>query len=159
MTSTFRLGNPHTKATIYHIHVRTHNDTILFGQVSGQTTRLNEAGQIAADELKQAALTSRNIDLDKWIIIPDGIRALVMLEAGEMFNTKAGYGKTRSQLKPRALSSFIASFKAAAATRINLVRGQPGAPVWKKGYSDQRVDDELTLARIRHVLSKMKNEV
>ncbi|MEM9266406.1 MAG: hypothetical protein AAGA46_12845, partial [Cyanobacteria bacterium P01_F01_bin.13] len=49
--------------------------------------------------------------------------------------------------------SFVAAFKAAAAKRINLVRGVPGAPVWQRGYQEQRINDPQTLTRIRHLLT------
>ena len=65
----------------------------------------------------------------------------------------SSYGLGQSPPKPRALSSFVAGFKAAAAKRINLVRGIPGAPVWQRGYQEQQINDRKTLERIRLLLT------
>ncbi|MBX2865741.1 MAG: hypothetical protein KTR27_19490 [Leptolyngbyaceae cyanobacterium MAG.088] len=152
MASTFPLGLSQSSATFYHIHLLTHQEECLFGDVLGEQTQLNYAGQIAADEWQQIATThQRDITLDHWTVVPNGMRALIVIvnNDGPM---SSGYTR-QSTTKPRALSSFVAGFKAAAAKRINLVRGVPGAPVWQRGYQEQRIDDPQTLARIRQLLT------
>ncbi|MEO0458597.1 MAG: hypothetical protein AAF152_18740 [Cyanobacteria bacterium P01_A01_bin.114] len=153
MANTFQLGSPQAKTTVYHIHLRTHQETHLFGQMKGDIAHLNEIGHIAIDEWQQAADHYKDIILDSWVVLPDSIRALIMIQDRTLIEHKSTYGKTRSQAKPRALTSFVAGFKAAAAKRINLVRSQPGAPVWQRGYHEQRIEDEITLARIRQLLA------
>ncbi|MEO1402305.1 MAG: hypothetical protein AAFV72_13820 [Cyanobacteria bacterium J06635_1] len=153
MVNTFQLGSPHTKATVYHIHLRTYQEAPLFGQMEGDTAQLNGVGHIAADEWQQAATHYKGILLDSWMVLPDSIRALIILN-DHMAKPKQTYGKARLQVKPRALTSFVAGFKAAAAKRINLVRSQPGAPVWQRGYHEQRIEDEITLLRIRQRLTR-----
>ncbi|MEM9904007.1 MAG: hypothetical protein AAF921_03165 [Cyanobacteria bacterium P01_D01_bin.44] len=153
LANTFQLGSPQTTATVYHIHLRTHQEIPLFGQMEGETAQLNGVGHIAADEWQQAANHYKDILLDSWVVLPDSIRALIILN-DHMAKPKQAYGKARSQVKPRALTSFVAGFKAAAAKRINLVRSQPGAPVWQRGYHEQRIEDEITLIRIRQRLTR-----
>ena len=120
--------------------------------MAGEQTSLNPSGQIAAAEWQQIATAHRrDIEVDRWAILPNGVRALIAV------NTREGrlpYSSSQSLEKPRALSSFVAGFKAAAAKRINLVRGEPGAPVWQRGYQEQLIDDAETLSRIRQLLTK-----
>ncbi|MBT9313899.1 hypothetical protein [Leptothoe spongobia] len=148
MASLFQLGHSQTSATFYHVHLSTHQEEFLFGERLGEHTQLNPSGQIAADEWRQiAAAHQRDIALDLWTVLPNGVRALVAVVNNEPPSLR------QSPLKPRALSSFVAGFKAAAAKRINLVRGVPGAPVWKRGYQEQRINDPKTLERIRRLLT------
>lgn len=148
LASSFQLGHSPHNATFYHIYLVTHQEECLFGELLGDHTQLNSSGQIVADEWRQIATThQRDIALDLWTVLPNGIRALVAVVNGP------AYGLRANPPKPRALSSFIAGFKAAAAKRINLVRGIPGAPVWKRGYQEQRIDDPKTLERIRLLLT------
>lgn len=141
------VHSPHN-ATFYHVHLLTHQEECLLGKALGEHTQLNSSGQIVADEWRQiAAAHQRDIFLDLWTILPNGIRAVVAV-----VNHGPAH-RVQQPPKPRALSSFVAGFKAAAAKRINLVRGVPGAPVWKRGYQEQRIDDPNTLERIRLVLT------
>lgn len=155
MANTFQLGLH--GATFYHIHLLTHQEEFLFGDVLDTHTRLNPSGQIAAAEWQQIAVAHRrDIELDLWTVLPNGIRALIAIVSDEQ--SVSAYS-LRNPHKPRVLSSFIAGFKAAAAKRINLVRGEPGAPVWQRGYQEQRIDDPKTLERIRHVLLYQATEL
>lgn len=150
MASSFQWGQSQTSATFYHLHLSTYQEEYLFGEVLGEHTQLNPSGQIAADEWQQIAAThQRDIEIDRWTVLPNGVRALVAVVS----TAPPAYGLRESPPKPRALSSFVAGFKAAAAKRINLVRGVPGAPVWKRGYQEQRIDDPKTLERIRSLLT------
>ncbi|MFK8184038.1 MAG: hypothetical protein AB8B99_11740 [Phormidesmis sp.] len=97
--------------------------------------------QIAADELSLIS-QYQNIDVDQWVIFPDGLHALIHVK----HQNPDGHATSS---KPRLLTSFVARFKAATAKRINLIRNQPGSPVWQRSYKEQLVQDELTLSRLR----------
>lgn len=152
MASTFQLGLSKPSARVYHIHLLTHQEECLFGEVLDENMQLNPSGQIAADEWRHIATNhQRGIELDQWTIIPNGIRALVVVV--DNVQPSSTYGLCQSPPKPRALSSLVAGFKAAAAKRINLVRGLPGAPVWQRGYQEQQINDHKTIERIRLLLT------
>jgi hypothetical protein len=40
------------------------------------------------------------------------------------------------------LGAFIAGFKSSATTKINVLRGTPGMPVWQRNYYDHIIRDE-----------------
>ncbi|NEP18998.1 MAG: hypothetical protein F6J97_19225, partial [Leptolyngbya sp. SIO4C1] len=85
LANTFQLGSsPQTTATAYHIYLRTH-EAGLFGQTglaqTGDTPLLNAVGQIAADEWLRTAQAYQNIRLDRWRVLPDGIRAVVIVDS------------------------------------------------------------------------------
>ena len=96
--------------------------------------------QIAAEELAIAS-QYQDISVDRWAIFPNSLHALITMKD----QSPDSYTNPR---KPRSLTLFIARFKAATAKRINLVRNQPGAPVWQRSYKEQIIQDEMTLSRL-----------
>lgn len=154
MASTFQLGLSKPSTTVYHIHLLTHQEAFLFGDISGEYTHLNPSGQIAVAEWQQLAIAHQRDDIrvGLWAVLPNGLRAIIAVTSPEGA-LPLSYG-VQNPVKPRVLSSFVAGFKTAAAKRINLVRGEPGAPVWQRGYQEQRIEDGETLSRIRQLLTK-----
>jgi hypothetical protein len=45
------------------------------------------------------------------------------------------------------LGAIIGAFKSAAARRVNLVRGTPGAPLWQRGFHDRIILGPQALRR------------
>ena len=131
------------------MRLRTYDDHQLFenideapadyAQISGATS------QIVAEELLQAAQHHRGVSLEQWVLESNALHALVSLQ--EERPSQEGKGK------PRSLTTFVAALKAATAKRINLVRNQPGSSVWHRSYQEQRVEDEIMLARLRKKLN------
>ena len=133
----------------YVVKLQTHRNEPLFGELVEGTVILSPLGQIVADEWVNAAQSHRDIELDRWIVMPSYIRGIVRLPAqGSDLANHALQSPTASS-KPRLLSSFVAGFKAAAAKRVNLYRNQPDLPVWQRGYSETLILDEVVLESVR----------
>ena len=135
----------------YLITLHTHQKACLFGAIVDGVMQLNEIGEIAAEEWGSSSQKRPEIELDEWTVLPNHILAIVKIKvktnlAGPTSIIKLKY---QQQGKPRSLSSFVAGFKAAAAKRINLVRNQPGLPVWERSYQERLIQDDMTLARLR----------
>lgn len=138
------------EAGFYLIKLYTHNHDSLFGDVHNGCLELNGIGQIAADEWLRSAQAYPTLGLDEWIILPNRIEGIVSIrEASE----PRRYGES-AKLKPRLLSSFIASYKAAAAKRINLLTNAPGSTIWQRNYQERFIPDDLSLQRVRQMLQK-----
>lgn len=139
------------EADAYVIKLQTHRNEALFGVLADGVVVLNEMGQIVADEWVQASLSHRDVRLDTWVVRPTYIKGIIMLPT-LLAEMPAPTQTAMTSTKPRLLSSFVAGFKAAAAKRINLLRSQPGLPVWQRSYSETLIPDELTLQRVRQLL-------
>lgn len=96
-------------------------------------------------------MSHRGVTVEQWVIEPESLHALVSL-------TEEGPRQAQKG-KPRSLTSFVAALKAATAKRINLVRNEPGSSVWQRGYQEQRVEDDIMLARLRKKLDESDSVV
>ena len=57
-------------------------------------------------------------------------------------------------LDSAGIGALVAGFKSAATTRINQLRGTPGAPVWQRNYYERVIRDEEALRRIRAYIAR-----
>lgn len=138
-----------TEAAAYFIKIDTYNGERLFGTVSNGQQRLSEIGAVAADEWMQLGHRCSGIELDSWRLLPNGLEGIIRLQHPLTFREReTPYGH-----KPRLLSTCITRYKAAAATRINLIRNYPGGPVWQRSYQERRLSDSTRLHHLRRTLS------
>ncbi len=135
--------------TYYLVKLYTHNHEDLFGEVTeDRQFALNGVGQIAADEWQRSAQAYTHLSLDQWAMWPNRVEGIITLREAD--NT-SGYNNPGD--KPRLLTSFIASYKAAAAKRVNLLRNTPGNPLWQRGYQERLIPDTL-LQRVQQALDQ-----
>ncbi len=146
------------ETALYYVRIKTHGSSRLFelpeslqAEQLELSVPISAHAKIVADELVLSAADHPGVTLDQWAIVPDALHALVRLQDRADSDAKVG--------KPRLLTSFIAGFKAVTAKRINLVRNQPGLPVWQRSYKEQRMEDELMCARLRKRLGTIDSVV
>ncbi|MEO1068154.1 MAG: hypothetical protein AAFW95_03420 [Cyanobacteria bacterium J06638_6] len=119
----------------------------LLGSYNQGALCLNDCGLIVTDEWVRAAKNRPGIDVDSLAITPTSLSSILLLQLTTVLDSPtSGY---RGQPKPWLLSSFIASFKAAAAKRINLRRSRLGQAVWQSSYNEMLITDDDRLAHIR----------
>lgn len=137
-----------TETTFYLVKLYTHNHEAIFGSLTeADGFQLSGVGQIAVDEWQRSAQAYTHLNLDKWTILPNRLEGLVSLRESARTSSYGNFDR-----KPRLLSSFVASYKAAAAKRINLLRNTPGSPLWQRGYQERFIPDATILQRVRQAL-------
>lgn len=156
MIKTFKPDNSHLGAALYYVQLKTRDGNSLFELPDTDSLKpshdsASSFAQIAADELLLAA-DRRGITVKQWDVLPDALHAFVLLPAHSR-DLHEGKGK------PRLLTSFVAGFKAATAKRINLLRNQPGSPVWQPSYQQQLIEEERLLRRLQEKMSNAKRVV
>jgi putative transposase len=144
--------NEPPEAHAYLIRIFTFQQQALLGYARNGHLCLNDYGTIVAEEWIRSATNRKGLELDIWTVLPDGIQGIVILQTASLPISSQELTRYPSGQKPWILSSFIASFKAAAAKRINLRRNQLGEPVWQRNYQEQLITDETTLDLWRHRL-------
>ena len=140
-----------TETTHYLVKLYAYDHEDIFGEVTGDRQfELNGIGQIAADEWQRSAKAYMNLKLDKWAIWANRLEGIVSLRETANTGNYRGGGS-----KPRLLTSFIASYKAAAAKRINLLRNTPGSPLWQRGYQERFIPDNTLLKRVQQTFEQL----
>lgn len=140
---------PLTEDCFYLIKLYTRNHESLFGALEDESVVLNGVGQIAADEWLRSAHTYPGLNVDEWLVLPNRLEGIVSVQESALPSQHRGRG-----YKPRLLSFFIASYKAAAAKRINLLRNAPGSAIWQRSYQERFIPDEAILERVRQMMQK-----
>ncbi len=131
---------------LFFVKLHTHLRQPLFRQQPPLPDRLTDLGQIVVDEWQHSGDRQAEIRLDCWRLTADALQGIVAISKT---TGQADLGR-----KPWLLSSFVASFKASAAKRINLTRNTPGRTVWQPNYQDRRLDDSTALNRARQLLDR-----
>ena len=65
------------RAGAYFITVVAHGWDMLFGEIGGGETRLNEFGRMVEDEWQKSSTIRREIELDVFVVMPNHIHGIV----------------------------------------------------------------------------------
>jgi putative transposase len=115
--------------------------------------RWNDWGQIAMDCWRAIPAHFPNISLDEFIIMPNHVHGIVVMDDGVGAGSPRPYGSTPSDIETAppspSLGNIVAYFKYQTAKRINQRRNTPAAPVWQRNYYDHIIRNDDELSRIR----------
>lgn len=106
----------------YFVTICTHQKQSLFGTVE----QLNGFGQIAADLLLNIPKHFPNAIVDKYVVMPNHIHAIIILQD--------------SPDGRKDLSIILGQYKAAVSQKLH--RALPGRTIWQKSYYDRILRDE-----------------
>ena len=146
----------YTSPGAYFVTICTHQGELLFGEVVDDVVVLNEYGQVAHEEWQASEDIRREIELDAFVIMPNHSHGIVWIRETDddpavgLHNVGA-HGRAPPRL-PRSLGSFIAGYKSAVTSRINRLRGMPGARVWQRNYYENIIRNDAALERIREYI-------
>jgi putative transposase len=108
---------------------------------------LTKFGLIVDEELKKSEIIRNEIKIDEYVIMPNHVHAIVIIE-----NENDGFPITgRPPSTPtighykKSLSSFVAGFKSTVTRRVNLLRGTPQQTVWQRSFYDHIIRNEKSL--------------
>jgi REP element-mobilizing transposase RayT len=142
-------GYDYSRAGAYFVTVCTHNRECLFGEIVDREMVLNDAGKIVADEWMKIAKIRNEIELDQWIVMPNHIHGILVINDPVGAIHESPLQMTVTQRRNMALPKLIGRFKMLSSKGINEMRGTPGRPVWQRNYYEHviRNDDEMNRAR------------
>jgi REP element-mobilizing transposase RayT len=144
-------GFDYTQPGAYFITVVAHRRLPIFGEIAGGVVRLNACGEIPRAEWLRTAAIRREIGLDEFVVMPNHFHAIVMIMECDGGSVGA-HGRAPLRRSPRSVAALIAGFKSAVTTRINQLRGTPGAPVWQRNYWEHVIRNDGELSRIREYI-------
>lgn len=150
-------GYDYSSAGAYFITICTHHRQCLLGTILNGEMQLSKMGWIAHEEWENSATIRQEIEFDAWVIMPNHIHGIVILNDNFLEMNRKSTGAMHlpvadrliPPLKPRSLSSFVQGFKSVTTKRINLLRNAQGTPVWQRNYYDHIIRSEASLISIR----------
>ena len=140
-------GYDYASPGAYFVTIVSYRREPTFGKIIGGKLTLSRIGRLAKYCLEQIPHHHRNVKLDEYVIMPNHIHGILVIEENR-HNVSVGAGY-KPALKSCTLPEIIRNFKTSSATKINRLRESPGVPVWQRNYYERivRNDKELDLIR------------
>jgi REP element-mobilizing transposase RayT len=92
---------------------------------------LNEYGRILTEEWQTSSTIRLEIELDKFVIMPNHIHGIVTIQDVGANGRSPETGRSAEsplRMKQKSISSFIAGFKSVVTKSINNIRSTPDTP-------------------------------
>lgn len=164
-----RLKNyDYSQAGAYFVTICAWQRECLFGEIVNGVMVLNEVGRIVAEEWERTAQIRSSIDLDVFSVMPNHFHAIFLIHDNvgahcmrpesvanaTMLETNDYRAHVGAPLRRQSgsIGSVFAGFKSATTKLINIIRNNPGCPVWQKNYYERVVRNEDELFRAREYI-------
>ena len=114
----------------YFITICTYDKQCIFGTIS----KLNELGEIAKNDMLRMNSHYENIRLDNFIVMPNHIHAIVIIE---------NKNEMESKMK---LDDVIGLYKSGVSRKIRKIK--PGMKVWQRSFQDHVIRNQQEYEKI-----------
>ena len=145
-------GYDYSQAGAYFVTICVQGRALLFGAVRDATMVLSDVGRIAEQEWLRTPLARPNVDLDAFVVMPDHLHAILLIERRADAALAAQPGALRSP--SQTVGAIIRGFKAAVTQQIRAARRDPELVVWQRNYHERIIRDEDALNRIRQYIEE-----
>ena len=135
----------------YFVTLSTLQHLPLFGQYLGETVELNSFGQLVDYHWQQLPVHFP-ITVDEWIIMPDHMHGILIIEDCLMNGEIRQAGNRSTGTTSEALSAVIQNFKMVTSLKINRMRKTPGESIWQRNYYEHIIRSEESLNSIRQYI-------
>lgn len=141
----------YSQSGYYFITICTQNRACLFGKIINDEMNLNEQGKIAQEEWHKTAMIRKNITLDVFIVMPNHIHGIIVIDDETRRGTarralpNRRFGFSQSNTIP----TIIGAYKSAVTKRINQMQGFSSRSVWQRNYYEHIIRNEKSLEEIR----------
>jgi putative transposase len=131
-------------AGLYSVTICTQGRMRCLGEVVDAKVSLSPVGAVVAEEWLKIPLQQPRITLDEWIIMPDHMHGILILQGKSPDDSQ----RESKHLQSRSLGAVIGQFKSNATKRIwwNLKRRDFG---WQPRFHDEIIRNPPHLARLR----------
>ncbi len=141
---------------VYFVTLCTHENSKIFGSIRDGQVRLCELGTVVRDEWLHVAEARPNIQLDHFVVMPNHMHGLIIIEDSHNTNTmpvdsasREGQSKT---LLSGSLGAIIGQFKIAVTRRAKLNQICSRRRIWQRNYHEHIVRNEISLNEIRQYI-------
>jgi putative transposase len=148
--STRLSGWDYAGAGWYFVTLCTRNHTCFFGDVVDGVMHLSPIGEIVAEEWQKTPLIRPNVRLDEWVIMPNHLHGIIIIEPVETSRRDVSTTTTPSRLKAGSLGAIIGQVKSICTKRIWAIGYTDFA--WQTRFYDHIIRNESSLKRIREYI-------
>ena len=145
-------GYDYAQAGAYFITLVTQDRARLFGRVTGGAMALSEAGRIAEQEWLRTPLVRPNLDLDAFVVMPDHMHMILVIERRAERAGQPQHGAFRSPSE--TVGAIVRGFKGAVVRQIRALQAAPELKVWQRDYYERIIRDEAALHNIRRYIGQ-----
>jgi REP element-mobilizing transposase RayT len=144
-----RLKNfDYSQTGYYFITICVKNGYELFGEILNGKMNLNEYGNIAKNELLNIPSRYENVQIDKFIIMPNHIHMIVVIYKAELMNQTERINPFPTKVD---IPNIIGKYKAGVTRAVGNAFMRSGimrSEIWQKRYHDRIIRDEEENNRI-----------
>lgn len=142
----------------YYVTICSYERQNIFGIDKEGKVILGEMGKIVEEEWLKKIELRNNVDLDSYVIMPNHLHGIIIIERrGELNSPQEGnerrmqYAPTDNKFKSpsQTLGAIIRGFKSSVTKRINENIQGLKENIWQRNYYDHIIRNENDLHRIR----------
>jgi putative transposase len=122
----------------------------LFDNIIDGSIVLTNLGQIVENEWRRTAELRSNIGVDEFVVMPNHLHGLLVMEAFRRGVSHTPSDKFHSPVQ--SLGAVVRGFKASTTRLVNEFRRTPGLMLWQRNYYEHVVRDDHELRRIREYI-------
>jgi len=166
-----RPGWDYSADGIYFITLVTQHRIHHLGEIMDASVRLSDFGHIIETEWVKSFEMRSELFLDEYVIMPNHIHAIIVLDKTNIDSTVETHGRVSLQSepqptgfirRPQSVSSFIGGFKSRVNTKINdhIDKHQPDFPKFDRhhhffqpNYHDHIIRNEQSYQRIKNYIA------
>lgn len=159
----------YAQAGAYFVTICAWQRECLFGEIVNGEMVLNDLGRIVVEEWERTPKMRSNVELDVYSIMPNHFHAIISVQDNvgahcmrpesvdnDELHAKTDESRAHSSAPLRrqsgSIGSIVAGFKSATTKLINIIRNNPGCPVWQRNYYERVVRNENELSRAREYI-------
>ncbi|MBO1224334.1 MAG: hypothetical protein JYX80_07880 [Candidatus Scalindua sediminis] len=145
-------GYDYSQTGAYFVTICTYNRKCNLGKVINDEVKLNKYGHIVENEWIKTADIRKNVELDTYVILPNHLHAIIMLNCRGVLQYAPTDTSGKLQSPSQTVGSIIRGFKSTVTKQINKLRNTPGSSVWQRNYYEHIIRNEDGLNRIREYI-------
>ncbi len=148
-------GFDYRQCGVYFVTICTYNRLKLFGAIVDGDLELSPLGEIAQEEWRHVAQARGNVELDRYVIMPNHLHGLFVIT--DRLERASSQSTTTHANNPRgfpadSLGAVISHYKAAVSRRAWSGLIERGQRIWQRNYYDHIVRNEESFNEIRRYI-------
>ena len=146
-------GYDYRRGGVYFVTICAYEKRKLFGAISDGEVSLSPLGEIACEEWRHIARRRSNVELDRFVIMPNHLHGLFViadeLEGKHSHGEEIHYPEQPRGYRPDSLGAIVSHYKAAVSRRAWSGLMARNQRIWQRNYYDHIVRNEESLNEIR----------